>query len=62
MDTDLQVGPPTQDVAIEIAYAKYVAALSTRSPKSFRSEPTGSRDYFPLPTVPSSVHATKPSE
>lgn len=52
MDTDVQDGPPTQDAAIERAYAKYMAALATHTQRPAAPFSGDSRDYLLVPTAP----------
>jgi len=57
--TESKVAPPAQDVAIELAYAKYMAALATHVPRPAVRFSTDARDPLPALPVLSSMAAPK---
>jgi hypothetical protein len=59
VDTDLPVGPPTQEAAIEQAYAKYMAALATHYPRPGSPVTPETRDYLLVASAPRSAELAK---
>ncbi|MYM39090.1 hypothetical protein [Duganella qianjiadongensis] len=62
MDTETKVGPATQDVAIELAYAKYMAALATHVPRPAAPFANDFRDDLPAPAAVAAAAPLKPAK
>jgi len=60
VDTQPKVAPLAQEAAIELAYAKYMAALAAHFPQPASPLVADSRDYLLVPEVATSAAALKP--
>lgn len=62
MDAEAKVCAPTQDVAIELAYAKYMAALATHVPRPAAPFSSDIRDYLSVPAASAVAVSLKPAK
>ena len=62
MDTEAQVGSPAQDLAIELAYAKYMAALATHVPRPVAPFANDLHDDLSVPAASAATVPLKPAK